>query len=116
MAENTIDTLDIQISSSTAKAVRSLENLSKKLISVNQALKNVNTGGLRNYARDMGRVSASIKSLNGIKVAIPNLSGLSRQLTSISNVNFSALDGSGKHLKDLASQLLVGSRIFPYLK
>ena len=105
MAENTIDTLDIQISSSTAKAVRSLENLSKKLISVNQALKNVNTGGLRNYARDMGRVSASIKSLNGIKVAIPNLSGLSRQLTSISNVNFSALDGSGKHLKDLASGL-----------
>lgn len=105
MADNTIDTLDIQISSSTAKAVRALENLSKKLISVNQALKNVNTGGLRNYARDMGKVSASIKSLNGIKVAIPNLSGLSRQLTSISNVNFSALDGSGKHLKDLASGL-----------
>ena len=105
MADNTIDTLDIQISSSTAKAVRSLENLSRKLVSVNQALKNVNTGGLRNYARDMGRVSASIKSLNGIKVAIPNLSGLSRQLTSISNVNFSALDGSGKHLKDLASGL-----------
>lgn len=105
MADNTIDTLDIQISSSTAKAVRSLENLSRKLVSVNQALKNVNTGGLRNYARDMGKVSASIKSLNGIKVTIPNLSGLSRQLTSISNVNFSALDGSGKHLKDLASGL-----------
>lgn len=106
MADNTIDTLDIQISSSTAKAVRSLENLSRKLVSVNQALNNVNTGGLRNYARDIGRVSASIKALNGIKVSIPNLSGLSRQLTSISSVNFSALDGSGKSLKDFASGLL----------
>lgn len=106
MADNTIDTLDIQISSSTAKAVRSLENLSRKLVSVNQALNNVNTGGLRNYSRDIGRVSASIKSLNGVKVSIPNLSGLSRQLTSISSVNFSALDGSGKSLKDFASGLL----------
>lgn len=106
MADNTIDTLDIQISSSTAKAVRSLENLSRKLVSVNQALNNVNTGGLRNYARDIGRVSASIKALNGVKVSIPNLSGLSRQLTSISSVNFSALDGSGKSLKDFASGLL----------
>lgn len=105
MADNTIDTLDIQISSSTAKAVRSLENLSRKLVSVNQALNNVNTGGLRNYARDIGRVSASIKALNGVKVSMPNLSGLSRQLTSISNVNFSALDGIGKSLKDFASGL-----------
>lgn len=105
MAENTIDTLNIQISSSTAKAVRALENLSQKLTGVNRALNNVNTGGLRNYARDIGRVSASIKSLNGVKIATPNLSGLSRQLASISNINFSALDGSGNSLKDLATGL-----------
>lgn len=105
MADNTIDTLDIQISSSTAKAVRSLENLSRKLVSVNQALNNVNTGGLRNYARDIGRVSASIKTLNGVRVSLPNLGGLTKQFTSISRVNFAALDGSGKSLKDLASGL-----------
>lgn len=105
MADNTIDTLNIQISSSTAKAVRALENLSQKLTGVNRALNNVNTGGLRNYARDIGRVSASIKSLNGAKITTPNLSGLSRQLASISNVNFSALDGSGNSLKDFATGL-----------
>lgn len=105
MADNTIDTLNIQISSSTAKAVRALENLSQKLTGVNRALNNVNTGGLRNYARDIGRVSASIKSLNGVKITTPNLSGLSRQLASISNVNFSALDGSGNSLKDFATGL-----------
>lgn len=105
MADNTIDTLDLQVSSSTAKAVRSLENLSRKLLNVNSSFKNLNTGGLRNYAREIGRVSASIKTLNGVRVSLPNLGGLTKQLTSISRVNFAALDGSGKSLKDLASGL-----------
>ena len=105
MADNTIDTLDLQVSSSTAKAVRSLENLSRKLLNVNSSFKNLNTGGLRHYAREIGRVSASIKTLNGVRVSLPNLGGLIKQLTSISRVNFAALDGSGKSLKNLASGL-----------
>lgn len=105
MADNTIDTLDLQVSSSTAKAVRSLENLSRKLLNVNSSFKNLNTGGLRHYAREIGRVSVSIKTLNGVRVSLPNLGGLTKQLTSISRVNFAALDGSGKSLKDLASGL-----------
>lgn len=105
MADNTIDTLDLQVRSSTAKAVRSLENLSRKLLNVNSSFKNLNTGGLRHYAREIGRVSASIKTLNGVRVSLPNLGGLTKQLTSISRVNFAALDGSGKSLKDLASGL-----------
>lgn len=106
MADNTIDTLDLQVRSSTAKAVRSLENLSRKLLNVNSSFKNLNTGGLRHYAREIGRVSASIKTLNGVRVSLPNLGGLTKQLTSISRVNFSALDGSGKSLKDFAYGLL----------
>lgn len=106
MADNTIDTLDIQVRSSTAKAVRSLENLSRKLLNVNSSFKNLNTGGLHHYAREIGRVSASIKTLNGVRVSLPNLGGLTKQLTNISRVNFSALDGSGKSLKDFASGLL----------
>ena len=106
MADNTIDTLDLQVRSSTAKAVRSLENLSRKLLNVNSSFKNLNTGGLHHYAREIGRVSASIKTLNGVRVSLPNLGGLTKQLTNISRVNFSALDGSGKSLKDFASGLL----------
>lgn len=106
MADNTIDTLDLQVRSSTAKAVRSLENLSRKLLNVNSSFKNLNTGGLHHYAREIGRVSASIKTLNGVRVSLPNLCGLTKQLTNISRVNFSALDGSGKSLKDFASGLL----------
>ena len=56
MAENTIDTLDIQISSSTEKAVRALTNLSNKLTEVNSALSGVNTNGLRSCVRELGKL------------------------------------------------------------
>lgn len=105
MPNDTIDTLNIEISSSTAKAVKALGNLSQKLSGVNEALQSVNTRGLRNYARDMGRISASIKALNGIKVNIPNLSGLSKQLKDLGDVDFSKLTASSQSLKDLASGL-----------
>ena len=64
MADNTIDTLDIQINSSTRNATKALSNLAKKLKDVDTALGNVNTGGLRNYAREIGRVSAALQTLN----------------------------------------------------
>lgn len=105
MPNDTIDTLNIEVSSSTAKAAKALDNLSQKLSGVNKALQSVNTGGLRNYARDMGRVSASIKALNGIKVNIPNLNGLSKQLESLGKVDFSALTGVAQPLKDLSAGL-----------
>lgn len=105
MADNTIDTLELQINSNSTKAVKSLDNLAKKLYSLNNAFKSVDNGGLRNYSREIGKVSASIKSLNGIRMSVPNLSGLTKQLTNLSNINFAALNGSGNSLKDLASGL-----------
>lgn len=105
MADNTIDTLELQINSNSSRAAKSLDNLAKKLYSLNNAFKSVDNGGLRNYSREIGKVSASIKSLNGIRMSVPNLSGLTKQLTNLSNINFAALNGSGNSLKDLASGL-----------
>ena len=105
MADNTIDTLELQINSNSSRAAKSLDNLAKKLYSLNNAFKSVDNGGLRNYSREIGKVSASIKSLNGIRMSVPNLSGLTKQLTNLSNINFAALNGSGSSLKDLASGL-----------
>ena len=102
MADNTIDTLELQINSNSSRAAKSLDNLAKKLYSLNNAFKSVDNGGLRNYSREIGKVSASIKSLNGIRMSVPNLSGLTKQLTNLSNINFAALNGSGSSLKDLA--------------
>ena len=105
MADNTIDTLDIQIDSSTRNATKALGNLVKKLKDVDIALGNVNTGGLRNYAREIGRVSAALQALNKTKVSVPNLAGLTGQLRSLSKVDFTTLGASTKSLQNLAAGL-----------
>ena len=89
MAENTIDTLDIQISSSTEKAVRALENLSKKLNSVNATLGSLNTGGLRSYAKEIGRVTSAFNSLGNIRTS--GLDSAISKLNTLSKINLSNL-------------------------
>ena len=46
MADNTIDTLNIQIESSSSRAVQSINDLIKKLDVLNKSLNGINTGGL----------------------------------------------------------------------
>ena len=59
MADNTIDTLNIQIDSSTTQAVRSINNLVKKLDTLNTALGNLDISRLNNF-------SNSLKSLGSV--------------------------------------------------
>lgn len=89
MAENTIDTLDIQISSSTEKAVRALTNLSNKLTKVNSALSGVNTNGLRSYARELGRVTSAFNSLGNVRTS--GLDSAISKLNTLSKINLSNL-------------------------
>lgn len=94
MADNTIDTLDIQISSSTEKAVRALENLSQKLNSVNTTLGSLNTGGLRSYAKGIGKVTSAFNSLGSIRTSgiTDGMEKFSNSLKSMGGVNYK---GSG---------------------
>lgn len=89
MADNTIDTLDIQISSSTEKAVRALTNLSNKLTEVNSALSGVNTNGLRSYVRELGRVTSAFNSLGNIRTS--GLDSAISKLNTLSKINLSNL-------------------------
>lgn len=89
MADNTIDTLDIQISSNTEKAVRALTNLSNKLTEVNSALSGVNTNGLRSYARELGRVTSSFNSLGNVRTS--GLDSAISKLNALSKINLSNL-------------------------
>ena len=89
MADNTIDTLDIQISSSTEKAVRALTNLSNKLTEVNSALSGVNTNGLRSYARELGNVTSAFNSLGNVRTS--GLDSAISKLNTLSKINLSNL-------------------------
>lgn len=113
MADNTIDTLDIQISSSTEKAVRALTNLSNKLTEVNSALGGVNTNGLRSCVRELGKLkeldigkmtsiavgigkfSNSIKTMGGVDYKGSGLNAVINSINRLSQVDVSGFD-SGK--------------------
>lgn len=113
MADNTIDTLDIQISSSTEKAVRALTNLSNKLTEVNSALSGVNTNGLRSCVRELGKLkeldigkmtsiadgigkfSNSIKIMGGVDYKGSGLNAVINSINRLSQVDVSGFD-SGK--------------------
>lgn len=121
MADNTIDTLDIQISSSTEKAVRALTNLSNKLTEVNSALSGVNTNGLRSYVRELGKLkeldigkmtsiadgigkfSNSIKTMGGVDYKGSGLNAVINSINRLSQVDVSGFD-SGK-LGEIIHQL-----------
>lgn len=121
MADNTIDTLDIQISSSTEKAVRALTNLSNKLTEVNSALSGVNTNGLRSCVRELGKLkeldvgkmtsiadgigkfSNSIKTMGGVDYKGSGLNAVINSINRLSQVDVSAFD-SGK-LGEIIHQL-----------
>lgn len=105
MPDSTIETLDIQVKSSTARAVTALDNLVDKLYSVGKAFDSIDTGNMKNYTREIDRVSESLRSMSGIKISVPKLSGLSKQLQSLTNINFNALESSSRSLKELASGL-----------
>lgn len=110
MAENTIDTLDIQISSSTEKAVRALTNLSNKLTEVNSALSGVNTNGLRSCVRELGKLkeldigkmtsiavgigkfSNSIKTMGGVNYKGSGLNAVINSINRLSQVDISSFD------------------------
>lgn len=121
MADNTIDTLDIQISSSTEKAVRALTNLSNKLTEVNSALSGVNTNGLRSCVRELGKLkeldvgkmtsiadgigkfSNSIKTMCGVDYKGSGLNAVINSINRLSQVDVSRFD-SGK-LGEIIRQL-----------
>jgi len=121
MADNTIDTLDIQISSSTEKAVRALTNLSNKLTEVNSALSGVNTNGLRSCVRQLGKLkeldigkmtsiadgigkfSNSIKTMGEVDYKGSGLNAVINSINRLSQVDASGFD-SGK-LGEIIHQL-----------
>lgn len=70
MADNTIDTLNIQIDSSTTQAVRSINNLVKKLDTLNTALGNLDISRLNNFSNSLKSLGSVNFKANGLNAAI----------------------------------------------
>lgn len=89
MADNTIDTLDIQIESSATKAIQSINGLIKKLEVLNKSLNGINTGGLRNYSKELGRVTVALNSISSLNTS--TLDKTIAKLNALSKINLSNL-------------------------
>ena len=89
MADNTIDTLDIQIESSAAKAIQSINGLIKKFEVLNKSLNGINTGGLRNYSKELGRVTVALNSISSLNIS--TLDKTIDKLNALSKINLSNL-------------------------
>lgn len=89
MADNTIDTLNIQIESSAAKAIQSINGLIKKLEVLNKSLNGINTGGLRNYSKELGRVTVALNSISNSNIS--TLDKTIAKLNTLSKINLSNL-------------------------
>lgn len=78
MADNTIDTLNIQIDSSTTQAVRSINNLVKKLDTLNTALGNLDISRLNNFSNSLKSLGSVNFKANGLNAAINAINRLGK--------------------------------------
>lgn len=78
MADNTIDTLNIQIGSSTTRAVRSINNLVKKLDTLNTALGNLDISRLNNFSNSLKSLGSVNFKANGLNAAINAINRLGK--------------------------------------
>lgn len=78
MADNTIDTLNIQIESSTTQAVRSINNLVKKLDTLNTVFGNLDISRLNNFSNSLKSLGSVNFKANGLNAAINAINRLGK--------------------------------------
>lgn len=90
MADNTIDTLAIQVSSDVSSASRSINDLCNKFDRLD-SLMSKSVGLMRNFSKSIGTLSYAVQSIKSIDTS--KLNSMAAQLERLSKVNLSNLDG-----------------------
>lgn len=88
MADGTVDNLNIQLSADADQAVKSLNNLASTLRSINTAFTK-DISGMRKFSKEIGTLSASMRSLSKIKFSAPDMSGMNKMLKSLNGMDAS---------------------------
>ena len=105
MADGTVDNLNIQLSADADKAVKSLNSLANTLNKVSKSFNGLNTKNITAFTGSITKLASSLRSINGIKVSVPNLTGLSKELSKISKIDFGKISSAGKPIRELGSAL-----------
>lgn len=94
MADNTIDTLAIQVSSDVSSASRSINDLCNKFDRLD-SLMSKSVGLMRNFSKSIGTLSYAVQSIKSIDTS--KLNSMAAQLERLSKMNLSNLEN--KNLK-----------------
>ena len=94
MADNTIDTLAIQVSSDVSSASRSINDLCNKFDRLD-TLMSKNIGLMRNFYKSIGTLNVAVQSIKSIDTS--RLNSMAAQLERLSKVDLSNL--KGKNIK-----------------
>ena len=100
MADNTIDTLDLQIKSDATKAAKQLDVLANKLENLGDSFDKLSGSSIGNYSKSMKEFSDSLSGLKNIKV-----SGISKELAELNKLDFSGLKKNLSSTKEISSAL-----------
>lgn len=90
MADNTIDTLAIQVSSDVSSASRSINDLCNKFDRLDR-LVSKSVGLMRNFSKSIGTLSYAVQSIKSIDTS--KLNSMAAQLERLSKIDLSNLDG-----------------------
>lgn len=77
MANDTVESLNIQLSADANKATQALNSLANSLRSINGAFTK-DIAGMRKFSKELGTMTASMRSFSQIKINVPDFSGISK--------------------------------------
>lgn len=87
MPDGTVDSLELQFKTEATSATKSIDNLVKKLETLDSTVKGLDSGGLRKYAKEIGAVATALKNLTSINTSgIRNITKDVNSLSSIKSV------------------------------
>ena len=89
MADNVVDSLELQVSAQANNAEASLDRLARKLTSLTTSLRGVSTHGIDNLARSVKGFAGSMQSMNAIKTT--DFSRLVRNVNKLASANTNEL-------------------------
>lgn len=101
MADGTVDNLQIQLSADAAQAVKSLNELSDTLRSINSVFTK-DISGMRKFTEEIGALSGAIGGLGKVKI---DLGGLNTFIKNLNNIDSSKIANASKGIKEVSDSM-----------
>lgn len=100
-----LDELRIRINADSGNAIRSIDNLTKKLTTLSTALTSLNVSGLDNLSRSVGNLNTAMNGLNGNTLDPKVFTQLARNINKLGRLNSSQIGSIGNSITSLTGSL-----------